>query len=126
MSKRLVFALFLFAVFLFPCITEAAPPQWSTDGLLAGTEISYSALSVEKSGVNVKFTNTSHSTLRISSRLTFYDKNWDKVGYCLFGVRDIAAGESVEFFNNHITGDWKKCRSAFKTVWETMTYEQVY
>lgn len=125
MLKKLLAVIFSLMLFL-PCTTEAAPPQWSTEGLLAGTEISYSAMAVGKSGLSVKFTNTSHSTLKISSRLTFYDKNMDKVGYSLFGVREIPAGESVEFFNNHITGDWKKCKSAFKTEWETMTYEQVY
>ena len=64
--------------------------------------------------------------MKISSRLTFYDKNMDKVGYALFGLREILPGESAEFFNCHITGDWKKCKAANKSIWETMTYEQVY
>ena len=128
MLKKPFLALLLFVLFFFPCIAEAAAtaPAWSTEGLLAGTEIAYSGLTVNKSGVNVKFVNTSHTKMKISARLTFYDKNMDKVGYCLFGLREIPGGENAEFYNVHITGEWKKCKSANKTVWETMTYEQVY
>ena len=73
-------------------VTAAVSCAWNADGVIPGTEISYSGLTVSKDGVAVKLTNNSVSDVRVSLKLTFFNADGNADGYALFGLRTIAAG----------------------------------
>jgi hypothetical protein len=99
---------------------------WNAEGVIPGTEISYSGMTVSKDGVAVKLTNNSGNDARVSLKLTFFDKDGNGAGYSLFGLRVIAAGSEVEISRNYLTGKWKSCKNSERIVFEKMTYELIY
>jgi hypothetical protein len=99
---------------------------WNTDGIIPGTDIAYSGLAVTKQGVSVKLENASGDDVKVSLKLTFFDKYGNAAGYSLFGLREIEAGGSAEISNNYLTGKWKPCRDAARLEFEKMTYEPIY
>jgi hypothetical protein len=99
---------------------------WTTDGVIPGTDIKYSGMSVTKNGVNVKLTNVSDNDVKISLKLTFYDANGNSVGYSLFGLREIYAGGYADVSNNFLNGKWKQCRDSQRMGFSKMTYEPIY
>jgi hypothetical protein len=99
---------------------------WDAEGLVPGTEIAYSGLSVSKKGVSVKLTNTSSDDVKVSLKLTFFDERGNSAGHSIFGLREIPAGESVEISGNHLSGKWKPCRDSVRIDFSKMTYEPIY
>ena len=55
-------------------ISASAVFAWGAEGVIPGTDIEYSGLSVAKNGVSVKLTNTSNYDVKASLKLTFFDK----------------------------------------------------
>ena len=104
----------------------AATPSWQTEGVIIGTEIEYADLSVSRSGVSVRLTNTSSFDVKVSLRLTFRDRGGNTLGYSLFGLREISAGTSVKISNNYLNGNWRTCRDAQRMDFSSMTYEPIY
>ena len=117
--------------FLLLCLTSAllfaaAAHAWDAQGKIYGTDIAYSNLTVTKNGVDVKFTNTFHSDVKISLRLNFYDRSGNLLGYSLFGLREIPAETYVDVGGNYLNGNWRKCRDATRIEWQRLTYEILY
>jgi opacity protein-like surface antigen len=106
--------------------SAAAACAWDAQGPIYGTEVEFSELTVTKNGVDVKFTNTSISDVKISLRLNFYDRNGNVQGYSLFGLREIAAGTYTDVRGNYLNGNWRKCRDAARMEWQRLTYEILY
>jgi len=107
-------------------ISHAAVPAWQADGIIPLTEIEYSGLSVSRSGVSVKLTNTSAADVKVSLRLAFLDREGNTIGYSLFGLREIEAGGYAAFSNNYLNGNWRACRDASRMNFSRMTYEPIY
>jgi hypothetical protein len=99
---------------------------WSSDGVISGTDLEYSGLSVTKKGVSVRLTNTSGDDVKVSLKLTFYDVNGSSLGYSIFGLREIGARQQVEVSDNYLTGKWKPCRDSQRMEFLKMTYEPIY
>ena len=123
-AARAVTTIIIFAAAI--TASHAATPSWEADGVIPGTEIEYSGLSVTRSGVSVKLTNTSFFDVKVSLRLTFFDRNGNSLGYSLFGLREIWAESSVNITNNFLNGNWRACRDAPRMDFVRMTYEYLY
>jgi hypothetical protein len=121
--KKFFYLILLISLIL---LTDDALLAWEADGLIPGTDITFSNLTVSKNGVAVKLLNSSSDDVRVSLKLSFYDRNGNIIGYSLFGVRDIAAGAMAEISGNHLSGKWKQCRDAERTEFLKMTYEPLY
>ena len=106
--------------------SHAATPSWETEGVIPGTEIEYSGLSITRSGVSVKLTNTSAYDVKVSLRLTFFSRDGNSIGYSLFGLREIWAENSVNITNNFLNGNWRACRDSPRMNFTSMTYEYLY
>jgi hypothetical protein len=122
MKKTICIVMAVLSVFL----TAIAACAWNADGVIPGTEISYSGLTVSKDGVAVKLTNNSGSDVRVSLKLTFFNTNGNTIGYALFGVRTIAAGTEAGISRNYLAGKWKSCQKSARITFEKMTYEPIY
>ena len=99
---------------------------WETDGVIAGTDIEYSALVVSRQGVSVKLTNTSNDDVKVSLKLMFLDRTGNSLGYSIFGLREIGGGDSATVTNNYLNGNWRKCRDSARMDFSKMTYEPIY
>ena len=99
---------------------------WEADGLITGTEIEYSGLTISRSGVSVKLTNTSAYDVKASLKLTFFDREGNSLGYTIFGLREIRAEDSVTISNNYLNGNWRACRNSPRMDFSKMTYETIY
>jgi hypothetical protein len=110
----------------FLIVTASAAFSWPADGIIPGTDLEFSSLEVSREGVSVKLTNTSGDDVKVSLRLTFYDRESNAIGYSLFGLREIPAGSSIAVSRNYLNGKWKPCRDAPKGVFQKMTYEPIY
>ncbi|MDL2263949.1 hypothetical protein LJC31_04785 [Synergistaceae bacterium OttesenSCG-928-I11] len=104
----------------------AAAHAWDAQGKIYGTDVEYSGLAITKQGVDVKFTNTYYSDVKISLRLNFYDRTGNLLGYSLFGLREIPAEAYVDIAGNYLNGNWRKCRDATRLEWQRLTYEVLY
>ena len=113
-------------VITVPHTAASAAPTWEADGVIPGTEIEFSGLSVTRSGVSVRLTNTSDYDVKISLRLTFLDRNGNSIGYSIFGLREIWAENFVTISNNYLNGNWRACRNAPRINFSSMTYEFIY
>lgn len=120
--KKFRFFLCLAVAILFAATAYA----WDAQGKIYGTDIEYSNLAVTKNGVDVKFTNTYYSDVKISLRLNFYDRTGNLLGYSIFGLQEIPAETYVDINGNYLNGNWRKCRDAAKLQWQRMTYEILY
>ena len=117
----------LFLCCLAIVIFSVAPLHaWDTQGKIYGTDVEYSNLAITKQGVDVKFTNTYSSDVKISLRLNFYDRTGNLLGYSLFGLREIPAEAYVDIGANYLNGNWRKCRDATRLEWQRLTYEILY
>jgi uncharacterized protein YxeA len=121
--KKIFYLLLLLSLIL---LTEEALFAWEADGIIPGTDITFSNLALSKNGVSVKLVNSSSDDVRVSLKLSFYNNNGNTIGYSLFGVREIAAGASAEISGNHLSGKWKQCKEAQRTEFLKMTYEPLY
>lgn len=101
-------------------------PAWEKKGIIPGTELEFSELGVSKSGVSVRLTNPSQTAVKVSIRLAFFDERGNSLGYTVFALREIAGGSYVNIADNFLNGSWKKCRDAYRSEWQPMTYELVY
>jgi hypothetical protein len=106
--------------------TAAAVCAWNADGVIPGTDISYSGLTVSRNGVAVKLTNNSGYDVRVSLKLTFVNEDGNADGYALFGLRTIPAGSEIGISRNYLTGNWRSCRKSARIIFEKMTYEPIY
>ena len=122
MKKTICIAAAVLSVFM----TVSALYAWNDGGVIPGTDISYSELTVSRDGVAVKLTNNSGSDVRVSLKLTFLNTDGYADGYALFGVRTIAAGTEAAVSRNYLTGNWRTCRKSAKIIFEKMTYEPIY
>lgn len=122
MKKTICTVTAILSVFM----TAAAVCAWNADGVIPGTDISYSELAVSKDGVAVKLTNNSGSDARVSLKLTFFNADGNADGYALFGIRTIMAGTTVDVSRNYLTGKWRTCRNSPRIIFEKMTYEPIY
>lgn len=127
MKKWAVLRCLLSSFFLFSVFVGLAVPaeKMVTSGPIPETEIVFSHLAISRNGVDVRLTNEALSGVRVSLRLSFYDEEWNRIGYAIFGLREISAGDSVDVTGNYLSGNWKKCRNAYRLKWEKMTYESV-
>jgi hypothetical protein len=122
MKKTICIAAAVLSIFL----TAAAVCAWNADGVIPGTDITYSELTVSKNGVAVKLTNNFDSDVKVSLKLTFFNAEGNADGYALFGVRTIAAGTEVAISRNYLSGSWRACRKSARIIFEKMTYEPIY
>jgi len=99
---------------------------WEKNGIIPGTELAFEELGITKKGVSVRLVNTSHTPIRVSMRLNFYDERANSLGYTILGLREIPPGSYVNIAENHLNGSWRKCREAYRAEWRPMTYELVY
>jgi hypothetical protein len=99
---------------------------WDAEGVIYGTDIEYSGLTVSKNGVAVKLTNTSNTDVKVSLKLTFHNANGGSLGYSIFGLREIQAGSYADISRNYLNGKWKECRDAARMEFVKMTYEPIY
>lgn len=104
----------------------SAAHAYEAVGVVPGTSIEYSGLSVTKGGVNIVLTNTDESAVKVSMRLNFYDKNGNTVGYTIFGLREIDGKGSSAVTGNYLNGKWKPCKDAYRIGWQRMTFELLY
>ena len=126
-AARAVSTIIIFAmVIAAPHTFASAASVWDADGVIPGTDIEYSGLSVTRSGVSVKLTNTSADDVKVSLRLTFFDRSGNSIGYSLFGLREIWAENFVTISNNYLNGNWRACRDAPRIDFARMTYELIY
>jgi hypothetical protein len=107
-------------------LSVAAVYAWNADGVIPGTDISYSELTVSRDGVAVKLTNNSNYDARVSLKLTFFNEDGNADGYALFGLRTIAAGTEVAVSRNYLTGNWRTCNKSARIIFEHMTYQPIY
>lgn len=108
-------------------ISACASFAYETVGIVPGTSVEYSGLAITKSGVNVMLTNKETSPVKVSLRLSFYDRNGNRLGYSLFGLRELDGdGGSSSVTSNYLNGKWKECKDAFRVEWEKMTFEILY
>lgn len=121
--KKIVCAVLGIILALLTSITALG---WDAEGVIYGTDIEYSGLVVSKSGVAVKLTNTSNTDVKVSLKLTFYDRNGNSRGYSIFGLREIQAGSHADISRNYLNGKWKECRDAVRMEFVKMTYEPIY
>ena len=119
-------ATFILILTLWIAVSGTVASAWTADGVIPGTEIEYSELSVSKSGVSVKLTNTSAYDVKVSLKLTFLDREGNSLGYAIFGLREMEAGDSVTISNNYLNGNWKTCRDSARMDFSRMTYEPIY
>lgn len=103
----------------------AGANAWDEQGTIYGTDIEYSQLALSKNGVQVRLTNTYETDIKLSLRLTFYDRTGNTIGYSLFGLREIPRSSYVEIGNNYLNGNWRACRDAARIEWQKMTYEPI-
>jgi hypothetical protein len=122
MKKTICIVTAVLSVFL----TSAAVLAWNVDGVIPGTDITYSELTVSKDGVAVKLTNNSNYDVKVSLKLTFFNMDGNADGYALFGLRTIPAGSETAVSRNYLTGRWKTCNKSARIVFEKMTYEPIY
>jgi hypothetical protein len=99
---------------------------WEANGAIPGTDIEFSNLEVSKKGVAVRLANTSSDDVKVSLKLTFYDRNGNALGYSLFGLREIPAGAYSDISGNYLNGKWKPCRDSQRIEFAKMTYEPIY
>ena len=123
-AERAVTLIIVFVMVI--TVSHTAAFAWDAEGVIAGTGIEYTGLSVTRSGVSVKLTNTSPFDVKVSLRLTFLDRDGNTVGYTIFGLREIWAGNSVTISNNYLNGNWRACRDAPRMNFSRMTYEYLY
>jgi hypothetical protein len=114
------------AAVLFILLTDAAARAWNADGVILGTDISYSELTVSRDGVAVKLINNSGYDVNVSLKLTFFNTDGNTDGYALFGLRTIEAGAETAVSRNYLTGSWKSCNKSARIIFEKMTYEPIY
>jgi hypothetical protein len=107
-------------------VTAAAVCAWNADGVIPGTDLTYSELTVSKDGVAVKLTNNSNYDVKASLKLTFLNADGNTDGYALFGLRTIPAGSETAISRNYLTGRWKTCGKSPRIIFEKMTYEPIY
>lgn len=111
------------------CILLASAPlaiAWEANGILPGTDVEYTNLTVTKRGVSVRLQNMDDYPVKLSLRLSFFDRSGNTLGYSLFGLREIRSGKYIEFTNNHLSGSWKPCRDAARMEWKCLTHEVIY
>ena len=101
----------------------AGASAWEAQGAIHGTDIEYSMLELSKNGVRVRLTNTYETGVKLSLRLTFYDRTGNTIGYSLFGLREIPGDAYVDIGGNYLNGNWRTCRDAARIEWQRMTYE---
>jgi uncharacterized protein YcfL len=118
------FSLAVALMLLIPCTGCAF--AWENTGAINGTDIEYSEMSVSKGGVDVRLTNTSAADVKVSLKVSFFDKEGNSIGHSIVGLREIQAGASVGISGNYLTGNWRQCRDARRMTWEKMTYELIY
>ena len=119
-------AVIILALAMGVMVSVRAESAWPADGAIPGTEINYSELSVSKGGVSVRLTNTSAADVKVSLKLTFLNRESSSLGYALFGLREIEAGNTVTISNNYLNGNWKACRDSARIDFSKMTYELLY
>lgn len=118
----------LFATIVSLCILlafAAGADAWDAQGMIYGTDIEYSLLTLSKNGVRVRLTNTYETDVKLSLRLTFYDRTGNTLGYSLFGLREIPGESYVDISSNYLNGNWRACRDAARIEWQRMTYEPI-
>ena len=103
----------------------ACAGAWDEQGTIYGTDIEYSSLTLSKNGVRVRLTNTYETAVKLSLRLTFYDRTGNTIGYSLFGLREIPGDAYVDIGGNYLNGNWRACRDAARIEWQKMTYEPI-
>ncbi|GHV29851.1 hypothetical protein FACS1894167_09740 [Synergistales bacterium] len=121
--NNLVFAVIL-SVFLLSA--PVAVPAWEKGGKIYDTDLEYADLNLSKAGLAVRINNPSTDDVKVSLRLSFFDRNSNKIGYSIIGLREIPAGSFAEVSGNYISGKWKECSKAERLLWEKMTYEILY
>jgi hypothetical protein len=121
--KKITCAALAMLLILMSCGTILG---WDAEGVIYGTDIEYSGLSVTKSGVAVKLTNISDTDVKLSLKLTFSDRNGNSLGYAIFGLREIKARSYANISKNYLNGKWKECRDAARMEFVKMTYEPIY
>jgi hypothetical protein len=99
---------------------------WDESGTVPGTGVKFSGFAVSKKGISVRFVNTSGYDVKISLQRIFYDRNGNRVGHSIFGLREMPEGASVDYADNYLTGNWKECKNAQRIEWQKMTYEYIY
>jgi hypothetical protein len=122
MKKTICIVTAILSVFL----TVTSARAWDADGVIPGTDLSYSGLTLSKDGVAVKLTNNAGYDVKVSLKLTFLNADGNADGYALFGLRTIAAGTEVDISRNYLTGKWKTCHKSERIIFEKMTYEPIY
>lgn len=118
--KKTIFA--MICLLLFASLAHA----WEKEGVIPTTELEFEGLDISKKGVGVKLTNTSHTPVKVSLKLTFFDERSNSIGYAIFGLREIKGDSYVNIAETHLNGNWKKCREAYRIEWRAMTYELIY
>lgn len=122
-SRKIILMILVVIVALF---CSSSSNALETNGKIYDTDVEYSDLVISKEGVSLKLTNTFSTPVKLSFSINFYDKNGNKIGHSIFGLRELAAESSSEYRGNYITGSWKACRDSFRAVFEKMTYEPIY
>jgi hypothetical protein len=107
-------------------VASCPASAWETSGRIPGTEIDYSELKVSKEGVAVRLSNTSHSDIKLSLALHFYDSSGNDIGHSIFALMEIPGGSHMDFTGNYLTGRMRDCRNAPRVEWKKMTYEYLY
>ena len=120
--KKILFIVLTLSIFCLPAISHGE----ETQGMLPGTDIAYTEFSVSKSGVAVRFINTYYVDTKFSAKVVFYDQGGNTLGHSIFALRTLPAEGWVDLANNHISGDWKKCKRAARVEWQTLTHEILY
>lgn len=126
MDKQFVKLVCISAVLLAVIMLALPAAAWEPNGKIYGTDVEYSEASVTKQGMSLKLRNSFPTAVKLSFRVDFFDARGNRLGYSLFGLKEIPGGGEIEVNGNHITGKWKPCRDAARAIWEKMTYEPVY
>jgi hypothetical protein len=122
MKKTICIVTAVLSVFL----TAAVVCAWNADGVIPGTDITYSELTVSRDGVAVKLTNNLNYDVKVSLKLTFFNADGNTDGYALFGLRTIPAETEIAVSRNYLSGKWKTCNKSVRIIFEKMTYEPIY
>jgi hypothetical protein len=115
-----------FAVTLIFLVAARPASAWEASGRIPGTEIDYAELKVSKEGVSVRLSNTSHTDVKLSLALYFYDRSGNDIGHSIFALMEIPGGGYADFAGNYLTGRMRDCRDAPRIEWKKMTYEYLY
>ena len=119
--KRTCIALLLFFLLLLSTATFALP----NSGTVYGTDVAYSNLNVNKSGVDIDLINSSDATVRISVKLLFLNTENERIAETFFALREMEPGASSHFKSNFLNGNWKKASIALRIRWELFTYTEL-